>query len=156
MVSAQVPNVAMAKSHEILAEGDEEEYSQHTTEQTAEEHLHEAHIESKNVDCRQGENGAGYDHAATGADALDYHVLTQCVLLAEGSADTYRQDGDWDGGLEHLANLEAQVGRRGAEQYGHQKTHSDAVQSDFLRLAVGRHQGFVFLSFFKWTMCVLW
>ena len=146
--------LAVHLAHEILAEGDEEEYAQHASEQAAEEHLHEAYVQPEDIDCRQGEDGSGHDYAAAGSYALDNHVLPQGVLLAQRSADAHRQDGNRDGRFEHLANLEAQVCGCGTEQHGHQKTHPDTVQGYFFRLAVGRHQGFILFPFFQGTMCV--
>ena len=83
------------------------------------EYLIEVRLQPEDVECRKGEDGTCNYNARAGADGLYDDVLSQHVLLAEGGADAYGDDGDGYGGLEHLSHLETEECRRGREYHGH-------------------------------------
>ena len=94
----------------------------------AEEHLPEADLYVgpdggvgllDDVDGGKGEDGAGHDDAGAGADGLDEHVLGERALALGECGDAHGDDGDGDGGLEHLSEPQAGVGRGGGEDDGH-------------------------------------
>ena len=100
---------------EVLAEGDEEQDAQDAAEERGDEHLPEVDFDLvalalQDVEGRQGEDGARHHTARAAADALDDDVLRQRVVLARQSREAYGDDGDRDGGLKHLSDLQAEVG----------------------------------------------
>ena len=75
---------------EILAERDQEQNTEDTSQQRAEEYLQKIDRQLRmrllqDVQSRQGKDGSGYDHARTGADRLDDDVLPQGFFPAEDS-----------------------------------------------------------------------
>ena len=106
----------MHVAHEILAEWDEEEDAQDTTQQRADEYLQEGHGDLswirflKDVEGWEGEDGTCHDHATAGANGLDDDILTKGILTLCSTGNTYCDDGNRNGGLEHLAHFKAEVG----------------------------------------------
>ena len=105
----------MHVAHEILAEGDEEQDAQDTTQQGADEYLQEGHGDLfwirllKDVEGREGEDGTCHNHATAGAYGLDDDILTKGILTFGSTGDSYSDDGNRNGGLEHLTYLKAEV-----------------------------------------------
>ena len=116
---------------EVFPEGNEEQDAEHAAEQRGKEHLPEVHLQAQDIDGGQGEDGARYDYARTGADGLDDHILPQTAFLAEGGGESDGEDSDRDGRFEDLADLEAEIGRCGGEDDGHQKAYRDGIGGDF-------------------------
>ena len=131
---------------EILPERNQEQDAQNAAEQRAEEHLHEVHVQAQDIDGRQGEHRAGHDDARAGADALDNDVLAQRALLFGGAGEADRQDGDRNGGLEHLAHFQAQVSRCGREDDGHDQAEAYRPGRDFGIILVRLQKRFVLLA----------
>ena len=72
-----------------------------------------------------------------------------------GAGQAHGDDGDGDGRLEHLPDLEAEVGRRGGEQHHHQDADADGIRGD-LGIFLGRVQdGDVLLAGLQLTLRVL-
>ncbi len=136
--------------YEILAERNEEQDAEHTTEQRAEEHLEEADCDVgiaglQDIKRRQCEYGTGHNYTRACADALYYHILPECVFLSEGSAQSDRYDGYGDSGLEHLSHLKAKIGGCGTEHDRQQQAHAHGIGRDFGVLARGMHERTVVL-----------
>ena len=75
---------------EIFPEWNQEEDAQYTTQQGADEHLHEVdgHFRIfflKNVKGRQGKDGSRYNHARAGTDGLDDDVFSQGAFPLGGA-----------------------------------------------------------------------
>ena len=113
---------------EVFAERNQEQDTQEAAEQRGQEHLPEADLYVgpdggvgllDDVDGGKGEDGAGHDDAGAGADGLDEHVLGERALALGECGDAHGDDGDGDGGLEHLSEPQAGVGRGGGEDDGH-------------------------------------
>ena len=140
---------------EILAERDEEQYSEEASEHGAQEHLPEIDLEPEYVDGRKREDGSGDDHARAGAYALDYHVLPQAALLAEGAGHADGDDCDGDGGLEHLTDLEAEIRRGGREQDSHQQAEGHGIRGDLKGFLFRTQEGPVALPRLQFPVGVL-
>jgi len=61
----------------------------------------------QNIDGRQGEDGAGNHSPGTSADALDDHVLTECLAAMRGGRYADGDDGNGDGSLKDLSYLQS-------------------------------------------------
>ncbi len=140
---------------EVFPERDQEQDAQHAAEQRAEEHLHEIHVQSEDVDGRQGEHRAGHDDARAGADALDDDVLAQRAFLFGGTGEADRQDGDRNGCLEHLAHLQAQIGRGGREDDRHDQAEADRPGRDLGIILFGLQKRFVLLAWCEFPEGIL-
>ena len=116
--------------HEILPERDEEQDAQHAAQQRTQEHLPEIDLHSEDIDGRQREDGPRYDGAGAAADGLDDHILRKAVFLLEGARQAHGDNGDRNRRLEHLPDLEAQVGRRRGEQHHHQNADAHRIRRD--------------------------
>ncbi len=71
----------------ILAEGYEEQNSEHAAEERAEEYLDEIHGDFgvgglENIEGRKGEDGTCHNHTRAGTYALYDYVLANGILLA--------------------------------------------------------------------------
>ncbi len=136
---------------EVFAEGDQEEDAQEAAQQGGEEDLPEVDLYLgvfglQDVEPRDGENGAGHDHTGGGADGLDNDILSQRILAAEGGGGPHGDDGDGDGCLEHLSDLESRVGCRGGEDDRHQQSHAHRPGGDLLCRPLFRQHRLVLLS----------
>ena len=141
--------------HEVLAERDQEQDAQHAAQQRAADHFPEIHLHAQDVDGGQGEDGAGHNGSAAAADALDDDILRETLLQAQGAGQTHGDDGDGDGCLEHLAHLEAEVCRSGAEQDNHQDTNAYRIRSGFGVFLRGIQDGLVRFAGFQFPVRVL-
>ena len=141
--------------HEILPERDEEQDAQHAAQQRAQEHLPEIDLHPEDIDGRQREDGARHDGAGAAADGLDDHVLRQAVLFLERSGQAHGDDGDRNRRLEHLPDLQAQVGRRRREQHHHQNADAHRIRRN-LGITLRRIQDWlVFLTGLQLPLRVL-
>ena len=114
----------MLIAHEILAEWNEEKDAQYTTQQRADEHLHEVYghfriFVLQDVESRKGEDCACHNHTRASSDGLDNHVFSQGTLALRCTRYAHRNDGNRNGSFEHLTNLQTQVSSSCGEQYGH-------------------------------------
>ncbi len=140
----------MHVAHEILAEGDEEQNAEDAAQSRGEKHLEErgCHLGIfglQDVDGRQREDGSGHNGARAGSDALDDDILTQRVVTPGCCRHTHGYNGYWDGGLEHLTHLEAEVGSGGREENGHEDAPRDRPAVDFRVGALGlQHRDILF------------
>ena len=96
--------------YEILPERNQEEDSQHASEQGGEEHLHEIDLDAEYVDGRQCEDCARHNGSGTASDGLYDDVLAESAFLAEGSCEAYCNDGNRYGCLEYLADFKTEIG----------------------------------------------
>ena len=152
--------LAVHVAHKVFAEGDKEKNAQYAAQQRTDEHFGERYghvgiFSLQDVDGGQREDGTGHDDARTGAYRLDDDVLAQRVLALGGGAHTHGDDGDGDGGLEHLAHFQTQVGSGGRENHGHDDTPGDRPAVHFRIDFVWRKDGFVLLAFFQFPKRVL-
>ena len=141
--------------HEILAERNQEQDAQYAAQQGTEEHLPEIDLHPEDVDGREGEDGTRHDGAGAAADGLDDDVLGESVFLLEGAREAHGDDGDRDRRLEHLPDLEAEVGRRGGEQHHHQDAETDGIRGDLGILFRRVQDGNVFLAGLQLTLRIL-
>ena len=137
---------------EIFAEGNQEENTQHTAEEGGEEYFDEVDGQFgifvlEDIEGGQGEDGAGHNHARTGTDALDNDVLAQGVFAMGGTAQANGDNGDGDGCLKHLADLQAEVGGGGGEDDSHQQSPEDTPGRHFAIRTLGLHQRLVRFAF---------
>ena len=88
------------------------------------------------------------------ADGLDDHVLGQAVVLLERAGEAHGDDGDRNRRLEHLPDLEAQVGGCGGEDHHHQNADKDGIRSDLGILFRRVQDGFVRLAGLQLTLRV--
>lgn len=139
---------------EVFAEGDQQHDAQQSAEQRREEHLPEGGVEPQNVEGREGEDRSGDDHARRGADRLDDDVLAQHVLLAQHRTHAYGDDGDGNGRFEDLPDLQAEEGRGGREDDGHNDAHRDRIGRHLFRVRRGRHDGCVLFARFEFAVGV--
>ena len=98
--------------NEIFAERYEEQDAQYATQQRTDEHLHEVNRHFgifllKNIKGGQGKDGSRYDNSRTSSDGLNHYVFAQCAFALGGARYAYRDDGDRDGGFEHLSYLQS-------------------------------------------------
>ena len=103
--------LAVHVAHEIFAEGDKEENTQHTSQQGTDKDLCKGDGDFfrigllENIECRKGEDGTCHDDARAGTDRLDNDVFAQCVFAFGGTRYADGNDGDGDGGFEYLPHL---------------------------------------------------
>ena len=120
--------LAVHVAHEIFAEGDKEENTQHTSQQGTDKDLCKGDGDFfrigflENIECRKGEDGTCHDDARAGTDRLDNDVFAQCVFAFGGTRYADGNDGDGDGGFEYLSHLQPQIGGCGRKEDGHQNT----------------------------------
>ena len=147
--------------HEILAEGDEEEDADEAAEEAGEEDLEEAdgdvgigEFGVEDVECGKGEDGSCDNHAGACSDGLYHDVLSKRVLALGGARQSNGDDGDGDGGFEHLAYLQTEVCRGGAEDDGHEQTPYERPCCHLAGICLCRHQRFVLFARFEGAECV--
>ena len=139
----------------ILSEWDEEEYSQHTSEQGGKGHLPEADLQVEYIDCRQGEDSPSHNGSRAGSYGLDNHVLSQRPLLLQqaGKPDCY--DSDRDGGLEDLSDLEPEIGSCRREDYCHQYAQQHRIDGRLLWTASRRQERLVLFALLEFPSGIL-
>ncbi len=98
---------AVHVAHEVLAERNEEQDSQDSSQGRSHEYLHKRSghlgiLSLQDVDGWQGEDGSRHHGTRTGSDTLDDDILAQGLVALGGCAHAYGDDGDRDGCLEHL------------------------------------------------------
>ena len=147
---------AVLLAYEILAERNEKQDTKDTSQQRADEHLekvdrHFRILVLKDVKCRKGEDGSGYDNARTCPDGLDDDVFAQCAFTLGGSRHSHGNDGDGDGGFEYLSHFQPQVCCCCREEYCHGNAPRHRPGIYFGIILVGRHQGVVLFARFQWT-----
>ena len=151
---------------EILAERNQEQNTQDTTEGRGDEDPEEVGMQVEHVDGRHDEDAACHDSARASSDTLDDDVLAESVLALcrRGKADC--DDSDGDSGLEDLAHLQSQIGSGGREEHRHEhapghrpcvdlgiilvRTHHRLVlfvRFELAKRALGQFDWFCFLIF---------
>ena len=141
--------------YEILPERNQEEDSQHASEQGGEEHLHETDLDAEDVDGRQCEDCARHHGSRAASDGLDDDILAQAALLSESSCQAGCNDGDRNGRLEYLADLEAEIGCRRREDDDHHNSDAYGIEGHFRIGFLRAEQGFVFLSRLQLSLRIL-
>ncbi len=142
--------------HEIFTERNEKQDSQYTAKQRTQENLEKANGDFRifglqDIKRRKGENRPGNNHAGTCPDRLDNHILTKGVLFAKGTRKPHGDNGDGDGGLEHLPYLKTEIGSGGTENHTQHQTHDYGINSNLLVLTCRMHQRPVMLVGTKLT-----
>ena len=140
--------------NKVFAEGDNQQDSEHTAKQRAEEHLVELRLQAQDVERGQCEDCTRNNHTRRSADTLDDYVLTQHILLAGHCADTHSQNCDGDSSLEHLTHLQTEVSRSSREDDCHNDTHRNRVGSHLLGFRLRFEQRFVLLTRSKFAVGV--
>ena len=140
---------------EILAERYEEEDAEDTTQRRSDEYAQEVGLEVKHIDGGHHKDGSGYHSTRTGSDTLDDNILAHGVAALGGRRQTDGDDGDRDGGLEYLTDLQSQIGGSSREQYYHQQSPRHTPCCDFGNGLFGTHNGLVLLAVVKFTKSVV-
>ena len=122
--------------HEIAAERGQEEHTQDAAQEGHQEDLEEARLQPQDMHRGHDEDAASGDDSAGGADGEDVHVLQQrggtaLQELHGEDGETHRQDGNGDGALDALAQLQGDVGRGRREHDGPEEPGNDAPDRDF-------------------------
>ena len=73
------------------------------------------------------------------------------VLALGGSCQSYGDDGDGYGGLKHLAYLQAEIGRGGTENDGHEEAQHERPRRHLAGIGLRGHQRLVFFAFLQRT-----
>ena len=144
--------LAVHVAHEILAEGDEEQDADDAAQQRREEYLQERgrHLRIlglQDIDGGQREDGTGHHGTRAGTYRLNDDVLAQCLVALCSRADAHGNDGDGDGGLEHLAHLQSQIGSSSREEHGHQHAPCHRPCVHLRIVALWRQHRFIRFSF---------
>ena len=135
---------------EIFAERYEEQNAEEASEHGAQEHLPEIHLKTEDVDRRQGEYRSGHHDPGACSYALDNHVLAETALLAQGAGHAHGYDRYGYRGLEHLSDLEPEIGRGCRKQDGHQQSDGHGIGRDLKRFLLRFQEGpvnFLLLQF---------
>ncbi len=132
--------------HEVFAEGYEEKYAENAAKERTEEYLYEIHrylriLILEDVKCGESEYGSCHDYTRACTDGLDDDILAKRILLFQCARHAYGNDGDRDGGLEYLSDLEAKVSCRGTEYHCEKKSHAYGVGCDLGIIAGRMHDG---------------
>ena len=147
-------------AYEVLAERNQKQNSQHASQGRSHENLHKRSCHFRifslqDVDGWQGEDGSCHHGTRAGSDALDDDVLAQRLASLGGSTYAHGDDGDWDGCLEYLTHLQAQIGCGGRENDRHHDTPCYRPSVHLGINLVWRHQRLVFLPILEFAECVL-
>ena len=136
----------MGLAHEVAAQGDEEEDAHGAAGDADEDGLPGVGVELEDVEGGQGEDRAGHHRAGVAADAGDDHVLQQRGAARVDPPQADGQDGDGDGRLHHLPDLEAGVGRGGGEDDAEEDAPGHRAPGRLGHAGAGRDDGPVDLA----------
>ena len=111
-------------AYKILSERNQEEDTQNTTQQGADEHLHEidSHFRIfilQDVKGRKSKDSTRYDYTRASTDRLDNDIFTQRTFTLSRTGYTYSNNGNWNSGFEHLTYLQTQISRGRREEDSH-------------------------------------
>ena len=138
--------LAVQVEREVAAEGGQQQHAEHGAEQRDQEDLPEAGapLQPEDVDRRHGEDRAAGDDPGGGADGQHVDVLQQRRGPAQGArqhrGEPHGEDGDGDGRLDPLPQLERDVGGGGGEDRRPDHPLHDGARRDLGRRGAGRHQ----------------
>ena len=99
--------------YEIFAERNQQQDTEHSSDERAEEYLGEIHREFRisvlqDVQGREGEYRSCHYYTGAGADGLDDDILAQGVLALECAGESYRYYRYRYGGLEDLPYFQSE------------------------------------------------
>lgn len=145
--------------YEIFAERNQQQDTEHSSDERAEEYLGEIHREFRisvlqDVQGREGEYRSCHYYTGAGADGLDDDILAQGVLALECAGESYRYYRYRYGGLEDLPYFQSEESCGSREDDGHHEADGHGPYSylriDFVRI----EKRLVLLAGFQFPECV--